>query len=186
MNILKYKEYSEMNKRTKTVYHGSPILFDEILIDSGKNARDFGQGFYLSDDRTHALSAGKKKARLLGLDKVYLYTYELPVDWTSNIKRHVFREANMSWLNYIIANRRMKQVEFYDVVYGPTADARTEDLIRLYLNGYYGKVGSSSAVASVIQNLKVSRFARQVCIKSNEAKQYIKRVKVEVLNICDD
>lgn len=169
--------------KTKIVYHGSPALFNDIDLNQGGISKDFGQGFYLSDDRNHALSAGKKKAKQLGSDTVYLYSYELPAEWPNDIRKYVFTEANSDWLNYIIANRKRREVDFYDVVYGPTADAQTFNIIAAYNAGRYGDINSPETIKMVLNDLNVSRFARQVCIKSNKAKQYIKCIDMEVIHI---
>lgn len=169
----------------KPAYHGSPFLFDDIDLTKGGFLKDFGQGFYLSDDPKHAYLAGRKKAIVMGYSKVYLYSYELPVTWPDYINKHVFRGANAEWLDFIVRNRKEMPVKYYDVIYGPTADAITTTIIDRYIAGDYREKGMSKEdeINKVLLELKINKYARQVCIRSNEAKVLLNRVDMEVIDI---
>ena len=166
--------------KIKIVYHGSPVRFYDINLSVGGVKKDFGKGFYLSDDIEHAFKAGRKKARIFETDKVYIYQYLLPVTWPDNIEKHVFREPNKNWLDYIIGNRFERNVPFYDVVYGPTADENTPEILRQFI----ARGCKEEEVDRVIRELKPSVYARQVCIKSEQAKKYITGELIEVRDLC--
>ena len=48
------------------LYHGSNILIDKIDLRKSKPNKDFGRGFYLSDNEEQALEMAKFKTLTLG------------------------------------------------------------------------------------------------------------------------
>ena len=172
-------------QKVKIAYHGSPYLFEDIDLSRGGFLKDFGQGFYLSDTEKHAFLAGRKKAIALECPQVYLYTYELPVNWPSFVNKHVFKDANSNWLDFIVRNRKNMPVEFYDVVYGPTADAKAAKIIDRYIAGEYkkGNMTQKEVEERVLKDLKVYRYDRQVCIRTNRVKELINRIDMKVINL---
>ena len=46
------------------LYHGSNVEIDVIDLGRGRRGKDFGQGFYLSADRSQAQLAAKRRERL--------------------------------------------------------------------------------------------------------------------------
>lgn len=171
----------EANK-VKRVYHGSLDKFDEIDLSRASKYGDFGSGFYLSDTKEHAISAAARKIpKLLRKQislKVYLYEYILPIDWEKDIVKKVFREPDAEWFRYVAYNRNTDKAKKiinynYDVVYGPTADASAARIIDNYNIGNYGKTGSDETIAKAISDLKPWVFPRQICVKTEKAKQYV-------------
>jgi hypothetical protein len=157
----------------EVVFHGSHILFDarKIRLDAGKVSNDFGLGFYMTRDCEYAARAGRRRVKQRG-EKVYLYAFLLPCNMYAyrNIKCRRFTKPTADWLNYITNNREYKrEVQEYDIVYGPTADARTMQVLDDYIDGRFGKVGSEKAVKEVIYLLNTNIFSEQICIKSEKA-----------------
>ncbi|MBW9158412.1 DUF3990 domain-containing protein [Clostridium tagluense] len=48
----------------KRLYHGSITKFDEIDIFKGKGYKDFGQGFYTTGVKEHAVRLAKRNKRI--------------------------------------------------------------------------------------------------------------------------
>jgi len=45
-----------MSTEVLTVYHGTTSLIDVIDVSKGKPNKDFGRGFYVTQDLNHAMS----------------------------------------------------------------------------------------------------------------------------------
>lgn len=52
------------------LYHGSNMVIDQIDLTKSKPNKDFGQGFYLSDNESQAQEMAIFKSTLLGGDPV--------------------------------------------------------------------------------------------------------------------
>ena len=52
------------------LYHGSNISIDKIDLEMSKPNKDFGKGFYLSEDETQAIEMAKFKSAWLGGEAV--------------------------------------------------------------------------------------------------------------------
>ena len=73
----------------KTLYHGTNADFDKISLQEGSQYKDFGQGFYLTDDTGYSVTEAMDRiysSRLLKLlqqedDELYVqspsYLYQL-------------------------------------------------------------------------------------------------------------
>ena len=48
------------------LYHGSNMIVDKIDLEKSKPNKDFGKGFYLSEDETQTMEMAKFKSTLLG------------------------------------------------------------------------------------------------------------------------
>lgn len=58
------------------LYHGTnQPIFDKILISKSKDNKDFGKGFYLTDDRQRAFELAQYRTNLLGGEPTVI-TYE--------------------------------------------------------------------------------------------------------------
>lgn len=64
----------------------------------------------------------------------YIYTYQINItDIRKNFKVKEFRTPSIEWLKYIILNRQYGTRCDYDLVIGPTADARAQELIQRFM-----------------------------------------------------
>ena len=64
----------------------------------------------------------------------------------------------------------------YDIVIGPTADARTINLIDRYVHGGFGAVDSLVAKSQLVEELKTYRYPTQICICTQAGLDQICRV----------
>ena len=110
------------------LYHGSNMSIGEIDLKRGRKGKDFGQGFYLSADRSQALMMAKRTVDREESGEATLTTYlfdDSILFEPSNLKVKVFENYSKEWAEFIIRNRHNKSLQpmhDYDIVYGPIAD----------------------------------------------------------------
>ena len=154
------------------LYHGTTYDFSEIDVRKGKPYKDFGQGFYATQNRESALNMAlrNRDIELRRLNRrgitreitPWLYTYELDENnlESMNIKR--FGGADREWVLFVTENRiHNPHKHTFDVVIGPTANDQTNPTIQTYLNEGYGDVGSDRAIELLIEFLEPYSFPRQ-------------------------
>ena len=109
------------------LYHGSDILVTNPGIEKGRPYKDFGKGFYLSDNLQQARNMASQKAALSLNAVPVVSTYEFcesaMTDGTLNVK--CFDTYTEEWAEFVLHNRDRKTPQpfhRYDIVYGPIAD----------------------------------------------------------------
>lgn len=157
------------------VYHGTVYNFNLPSLSKCKDRKDFGKGFYLSEDINHARSVAERGYVTNGfIGTRYIYSYRIDISEMRRVglKIHQFNSANYSWLDFIIKNRNMLDVENYDVVIGPTADKKVQVILsNLYKT--YGMNLTNEEKNKIIQSLNVSRYGKQYCFKTQRALNYL-------------
>ena len=115
------------------LYHGSNCKIDEIDLAKSKPFKDFGKGFYLSDDMAQAMDMANFKSLISGgIPVVTGFEFDtLGLD-SSGLKIKRFESYSDEWLDFIVANREGYYVEKYDFVYGPIADDKVGFQLRRY------------------------------------------------------
>lgn len=115
------------------LFHGSNIKIDVIDLAKSKPFKDFGKGFYLSDDKIQAMEMTNFKSLISGGDPVVtIFEFDVLGLDSSNLKIKRFYSYSDEWLDFIIANREGHKVEKYDFVYGPIADDKVGFQLRRY------------------------------------------------------
>lgn len=123
------------------LYHGSNIEITQIDLSKSKPHKDFGKGFYLSDNEEQAFNMAKQ--RVIQTDSGYevINRYEFDdsclTNGSLNVKR--FDSYSEEWAEFILANRdrnNKDRVHDYDIVIGPIADDKVGVQIRLFLEEY--------------------------------------------------
>ncbi|MCL2050458.1 MAG: DUF3990 domain-containing protein [Lachnospiraceae bacterium] len=176
------------NKALKIVYHGSTSIIEAIDVSKGKPYKDFGRGFYLSEDKNHAINIALRNRRIekerFGRNtEAYLYTYKMDMLKLSDFKIKVFNGADLEWVQFVLANRKIRSRSHnFDVVIGPTADDDTMVVINAYLDGLYGTINSEEALSILLKNIEAENLPGQIFIANNNAlKLLTKRGKAERL-----
>ena len=122
------------------LYHGSNMSITHIDLNKSKPNKDFGQGFYLSDNETQAYEMAVFKSMLLGGEPVvtkFEFDEKIMIDSTLRIK--VFADYSEEWADFVFANREGEEVEHYDIVYGPIANDKVGLQIRKFKDGTIDK-----------------------------------------------
>lgn len=109
------------------LYHGSNVPIEKIDLWKSKPYKDFGRGFYLSDNLKQAEKLARFRALTLGGEEVitkFQFDDELLSDGI--LKYLQFKEYSEEWARFVFRNRREAKMlqNDYDVIYGPIANDR--------------------------------------------------------------
>lgn len=123
------------------LYHGSNILIDKIDLSKSKPNKDFGRGFYLSDNEEQALEMAKFKTLTLGGEPlISIFEFDENIITNNTLKVKVFQDYSEDWADFVFANREgLDNVEEYDIVYGPIANDTVGLQIRKLKSGNIDK-----------------------------------------------
>lgn len=124
------------------LYHGSNIEIDKIDLKKGRLGKDFGRGFYMSEDKTQALKMAQTSVdrEETGNPTITTFLFDdslLHIPNTLNVK--VFKEYSKEWAQFVFMNRSNKtetQTHDFDVVYGPIANDKVGVQIRRFMMKY--------------------------------------------------
>lgn len=154
------------------LYHGSNVEFDKIDLLKSKPNKDFGRGFYLSDNIEQALDMARTKVEQLESGSPVVMTYRVDESELSALRILRFDDYTEEWAKFIILNRNNAsrlQAHDYDIVIGPIANDRvgtqlwkyennTIDLPTLIKNLHYMKgitiqyfFGTESAIKTLVR-----------------------------------
>jgi hypothetical protein len=150
---------------TIILYHGTYHDFDKIDVSAGKPFKDFGQGFYTSQNYEHAVGMATRNAQIerrrlkrMKIDREptpLIYTYELDEDLLPPLKVKRFEIAGKAWVRFIVRNRTNETPQHdYDIVIGPTANDKTLATAQAYLAGDYGTIDSDEAVELFLKRIE--------------------------------
>ena len=127
-----------------TLYHGSNVQIVDIDISQSHPYKDFGQAFYLTEDRLQAQKIAIARMDIFGgkpIVNTYHFDESLLSDGTLTFKR--FSGYTEEWADFIFQHRDETLVppyqHSYDVVYGPIANDRVGLQIRNYRMGNIDK-----------------------------------------------
>lgn len=127
-----------------TLYHGSNIQIACIDLSKCNPYKDFGQAFYLTDDKNQAMNVANARVDIFGGKPVvssYHFDERLFADGTLSLKS--FENYSEEWADFIYRHRDETIVppylHPYDVVYGPIANDRVGLQIRNYRLGNIDK-----------------------------------------------
>lgn len=123
------------------LYHGSNIAIEEIDLEKSRPCKDFGRGFYLSEDEEQAKQMANFKALTLGGDPIVT---KFHFDWNaielSNLNIQIFKDYSEEWADFVFSNREKDIPTKFDFVYGPIANDKIGLQIRKLKDGSIDKV----------------------------------------------
>lgn len=138
------------------LYHGSTVKIDVIDLKKSRPNKDFGRGFYLSEDEQQAWRMAEFKALIEGgtpIMNTFLFDERLMT--SGELKVLVFNAYTKQWADFIFQNRNNKQqasTHDYDIVYGPIANDRVGVQIGKYEAG-------DITLDQLLENLKYMKGA---------------------------
>ena len=109
------------------LYHGTNMDFEKIDLSKSKPNKDFGQGFYLSDNYEQAWNMAQVKVAQMEKGVPIVQMYEIEDAVLDVLKVLRFEHYSEEWAKFILQNRNNPlkfPVHEYDVVIGPIADDR--------------------------------------------------------------
>ena len=110
------------------LYHGSTMIINHIDLSFSRPNKDFGKGFYLSEDMQQAWRMAEFKALIDGGEPVMnTYLFDESILKSKELNILTFKEYTHEWADFVFMNRNNKSqnsVHEYDIVYGPIANDR--------------------------------------------------------------
>lgn len=150
------------------LYHGSNVVVTKPEVRVVGYTKDFGYGFYCTNDLRQAFTWAKRKARRYDVPVVSLYNVN-PVKF-SELSYLRFTMYDESWLDFI-ANCRAGVAHDYDIVEGPMADDDVWDYVDTYLSGNMSK-------EAFLALCKFKHPTHQVCFCTDIALDLLQFVEV--------
>jgi hypothetical protein len=155
-----------------TLFHGSCHVFDKIDVSRGKPYKDFGPGFYTSQDRKHAerLAIRNRAIEIARLSRrnfnkdadAWLYRYEFDLENLVDLNLRNFPGAGRDWMRFVVQNRTSnRRTHDYDIITGPTANDNTSNAIQLFFAGAYGDITTDRAIDMLITNIEPDNLPQQ-------------------------
>jgi len=151
------------------IYHGSTILVEKPEIRTGETFLDFGVGFYTTTSFDQAERWARIKMRRENKDVGYVSIYEFDYEAAKeNLIIHKFNAADMSWLLFVVNNRRGIPVsETADMHIGPVADDNVYQSIRFFETGILN-------AEETVKRLKTEVLQDQWTFHTNKILSYCK------------
>ena len=122
------------------LYHGSNMVIDKIDLEMSKPNKDFGKGFYLSENESQAMEMANFKSALLGGEPIVTkFEFNELMMQSSDLRIKIFTDYSEEQADFVFANREGNDVELYDIVYGPIANDKVGLQIRKLKDGSIDK-----------------------------------------------
>jgi hypothetical protein len=140
------------------VYHGSYIKIEEIDLSKSMPNKDFGKGFYVTKFYKHAESWSKVIGRKYKTEGFVTEFVFYDTEFTERLcKVKHFSSYNEEWLDFVVENRNpLGQKHNYDIVEGPVANDKVQNMIGDYLNGFISR-------NDFLKELKWHEDTHQIC-----------------------
>ena len=137
------------------LYHGSNARVEKPDLHKSKPYKDFGQGFYLSDDKQQAWDIAYSKVAQFKTGKAMVSTFlfDDSVILSNELNIKIFNDYSEEWARFILMNRDKSELQpshNFDIVYGPIAD----DGVIFQLRRFWGGVIS---MEKLIEELKYAK-----------------------------
>lgn len=116
------------------LYHGTYTDFDIIDLSKSNRGKDFGKGFYLSDNYEQAHQLAIFKAIQFDAEPVVLsYQFDDSLLADGSLSFLHFDEYSKEWAEFVLKNRTNdsdNNIHSFDVIYGPIANDKVGVQIR--------------------------------------------------------
>jgi hypothetical protein len=158
------------------VYHGSYIEIKEIDLSKARPGKDFGKGFYVTNDEESAKRMARRQGKWNNCGDGIVSKFEFDYDEAFNntngrYKTLQFDGYTREWLDFIIFNRYKKEPHDYDIIEGPIADdyvvQRVDEL---------KDEPKEAEKDKLLEDLTFSGTSHQICFCKSKALNTIKRI----------
>ena len=141
------------------LYHGSNIKVSVPDLSVSKPFKDFGKGFYLSDNYEQAMDMASQKVKQthVGEPIVSEFQFDESLLHSDELQIKIFSDYSEDWAHFVLDNRDKnlpQPIHNYDIVYGPIAD----DGVTFQLRRYQGGVISLARLVEELQYAKGITF----------------------------
>ena len=122
------------------LYHGSNMRVIVPDLSRSKPFKDFGSGFYLSDNYGQAMDLARSKVEQMRIGEAVVneFFFDETILATDELSFKCFDDYSDEWVEFILTNRNNKISQpshNYDIVYGPIADDGVNYQLRRYRGG---------------------------------------------------
>ncbi|MDO4462510.1 MAG: DUF3990 domain-containing protein [Bacteroidia bacterium] len=157
------------------LYHGSNQSIENIDLNCCNRYKDFGQAFYLSDNKEQAIDIAKTRAAFLGGEPTLnLFDFDDTIIASSNISFLKFDHYCLEWAQFVWDNRDEKrEIPYhhdYDIVFGPIMN----DTIGMQMRNYRNKHISLHEFLEGIRYSKGETFQYAFC--TTKAIQHLRKI----------
>lgn len=153
------------------LYHGSNIMIDEVDFSKCHPYKDFGCGFYLTDNIKHARNMALRRCMRAG-GEVCVTEYEFNFDKAiRDLKVKIFDKPSEEWAEFVMVNRNeaiAQPAHDYDIVIGPIADDAVVMSFRLFQDGYI-------SISELVSRLEYKELSTQYFFHNSKAISYLNR-----------
>ncbi|MCQ2323240.1 MAG: DUF3990 domain-containing protein [Paludibacteraceae bacterium] len=153
------------------LYHGTNIDFQQILLNKSRVGKDFGYGFYLTDNKQVAIRQAERKFRQYGEGSSVVQVYDFKEEDLQQLKVLRFDSYSEKWADFVLLNRQNKHHSSshnYDIVIGPIADDTIGFQIRRYTEGFITKL-------QFLEEIKFHQVTMQYFFGTERALSLLKR-----------
>ena len=154
------------------LYHGSNVMIDEVDFAKCHPFKDFGCGFYLTDNRKHARNmAFRRCMRTGGKECVTEFEFNL-TSASQDLKVKVFDRPSEEWAEFVMKNRNEAEshpVHDYDIVIGPIADDSVVMSFRLFQDGFI-------SMSELVKRLEYRELSTQYFFHNDKAISCLNRI----------
>lgn len=153
------------------LYHGSNVEIFTINLSKSKPNKDFGKGFYLSEDELQAREMAIFKATLLGGQPIVTaFDFDESILQGNELNIKSFKDYSEEWADFVFSNREGLIVPSFDIVYGPIANDKIGLQIRKLKDGSIDR-------KEFLNRLKYMKgVTYQFFFGSEEAIKYLKKL----------
>lgn len=152
------------------LYHGSDVEITAVDLSLSQMNKDFGRGFYLSDDLQQAKNFARYKAdkprSVTKTPVVTAFSFDEDFFYNGKLKVLRFTGYTLEWVQFIKANRQARNQE-YDIVIGPIAN---DDVRTQFVKHMLGEISEEE----LMESLKWKKCTYQYCFISEEAVSSLK------------
>lgn len=113
------------------LYHGSTLEIPQPDIRFSREKLDFGVGFYTTPLKQQAISWASRFKRA-GKEAV-INCYEFDETLFNQYKTLEFYSYSEQWLDFVVDNRTLQPVAYFDIIIGGVANDRVFNTIELLI-----------------------------------------------------
>lgn len=158
------------------LYHGSYCKITKVDLSYSEPHKDFGRGFYLTDDFSNAVLVANWKQRIKQSPTAeitpFIFNRQICPE---SLKIKDLSKNRIEWIKFIIANRD-HNINFkhdYDIVIGPVADDNVNKIIEEFKDSFPDNFNTDEVLLELANRLLYKRNYTQYCFCTEEALKYL-------------
>lgn len=159
------------------LYHGSNTQIEAVDLLRCRPNKDFGQGFYLTPDKSAAEKMALRTVKRFG-GTPFLMTYDFDEAQLEKLNQKLFEVPSVEWAMFVMANRRADNNakdhnldNKYDVVVGSVANDDLALLFRQFSRGLL-------TVEMLMREMQFKRLTTQYSFHTQSAVSLLRLIEV--------